>query len=166
MAFRYLLSSRNSYKNCNAASQNWRILRDVFGITRLLLGSQVWYLAINNEPINLITLLKRKFTYFRGKAFLFHDGDESAKVGSRKFEESYKKALEEAKVFHERLTFERAIAKTREDSRHLKPPHYVKLRVRYVTVFVITEQYNFICFFIVYMFVTLAFSSSDNLHAV
>jgi hypothetical protein len=76
--------------------------------------------------------LIKKYLTFRGKAFLFQDGDASAKViGSKKVEESYRKALEEAKIIHERLMFEKAIAKDRDSYRHLKPPPYVKLKVRH-----------------------------------
>lgn len=70
---------------------------------------------------------------YRGKAFLFQDGDANAKVpniGSKKVEEAYRKAMEEAKVIHEQLIIERAIAKDRDNNgRNLKPPPYVKLKV-------------------------------------
>ncbi|XP_014214983.1 histone-lysine N-methyltransferase NSD2 [Copidosoma floridanum] len=72
----------------------------------------------------------------RGKVFLFQEGDANAKViGNKKVEDSYRRAMEEAKVFHKYLMCEKAMAKAAAEKRnsgshrHLKPPHYVKLRV-------------------------------------
>lgn len=66
----------------------------------------------------------------RGKAFLYQEGDANTKeIGSKRVDESYRKALHEAKLFHERLVYERAVAKGRGNSKSLKPPLYVKLKV-------------------------------------
>lgn len=52
-------------------------------------------------------------------------------IGSKKVEESYRKAMTEAKIYHERHTFEKAMAKDRDNgNRNLKPPPYVKLKVK------------------------------------
>ncbi|XP_058804908.1 histone-lysine N-methyltransferase NSD2-like isoform X2 [Phymastichus coffea] len=67
----------------------------------------------------------------RGKAFLFQDGDATGKVkGSKQVEESYRKAMQEAKIVHEQLNEEKKLAKSRDSNiRNLKPPPYVKLKV-------------------------------------
>lgn len=67
----------------------------------------------------------------RGRVFLYQDGDASGKVslGKGKVDEAYKKAMQQANEIHQRLKVERVAAKGSE-SRFLKPPHYVKLKVR------------------------------------
>lgn len=74
--------------------------------------------------------LEIQLTFFRGRAFLYQDGDAGAKVSTRKknVDGAYQKALEEANEIHERLKMERVAAKGSE-SRFMKPPPYVKLKV-------------------------------------
>lgn len=76
-------------------------------------------------------------TIFRGRVFLYHDGDDRTKVnGTKKVGESYKKAVEEAKLLYERLASQKATVVKGNGSRALKPPPYVKLKVRKKQIFI------------------------------
>lgn len=70
--------------------------------------------------------------FFRGRAFLYQDGDANIKppIGKKNNrDDTYRKALEEANDIHQRLKAERAAAKD-HGPRGLKPPPYVKLKVK------------------------------------
>lgn len=76
-------------------------------------------------------MIKRLF-FFRGRAFLYQDGDANIKppIGKKNNrDDTYRKALEEANEIHQRLKIERAAAKD-HGPRGLKPPPYVKLKVK------------------------------------
>ncbi|KAJ8679977.1 hypothetical protein QAD02_015764 [Eretmocerus hayati] len=67
---------------------------------------------------------------YRGKVFPFQDGDaESKNVYSDKKGEPYRRALGEAKLIHDRFMLEKAMVKDKDsNSKHLRPPPYVKIR--------------------------------------
>lgn len=68
---------------------------------------------------------------FRGRAFLYQDGDANIKppIGKKNRDGTYRKALEEANDIHQRLKIERAAAENC-GPRGLKPAPYVKLKVK------------------------------------
>ncbi|XP_035729731.1 histone-lysine N-methyltransferase NSD2-like isoform X1 [Vespa mandarinia] len=91
--------------------------------------------AIPHSPGKFCVMFLGSNNYYwvhRGRAFLYQDGDANIKpssVGKRKMRnDTYRKALEEASEIHQRLKTERAAAKDHE-SKGLKPPPYVKLKV-------------------------------------
>ncbi|XP_029154906.1 histone-lysine N-methyltransferase NSD2 [Nylanderia fulva] len=66
----------------------------------------------------------------RGRVFLYQDGDANIKPSMNKktvMDDAYRKALEEANKVHQQLKTERST--TKEQSKALKPPLYVKLKV-------------------------------------
>ncbi|XP_043276284.1 histone-lysine N-methyltransferase NSD2 [Venturia canescens] len=89
--------------------------------------------AIQHHPGEFCVMFLGTNNYYwvhRGRAFLYQDGDASAKVSKAKknVDDAYQKALEEANEIHERLKTERAAAKGTE-LRFLRPPPYVKLKI-------------------------------------
>lgn len=70
---------------------------------------------------------------FRGRAFLYQDGDANIKPSFGKNtarDDNFRKALEEANIIYQNMKTQRAAAKT-NDSRALKPPPYVKIKVKF-----------------------------------
>lgn len=67
--------------------------------------------------------------FFRGRAFLYQDGDANIKPAISKkslMDDAYRKALDEANKIHLQLKEERSATK---EPKGLKPPPYVKLKV-------------------------------------
>lgn len=68
----------------------------------------------------------------RGRAFLYQDGDANIKppLGKTGMDEVYRKALKEANIIHQQLKATRSMTK---EPKGLKPPPYVKLKVRFIS---------------------------------
>jgi len=81
---------------------------------------------------------------FRGRAFLYQDGDANIKTPMGKktsaMEDTYRIALEEANKIHQQLKTERSMTK---EPKGLKPPLYVKLKVRFIPDFIYTIFFYF-----------------------
>ncbi|XP_011646679.1 histone-lysine N-methyltransferase NSD2-like, partial [Pogonomyrmex barbatus] len=76
----------------------------------------------------------------RGRAFLYQDGDANIKVPMGKkslMDDTYRIALEEANKIHQQLKATRS--KTKEP-KGLKPPSYVKLKVRFILRFILERM--------------------------
>lgn len=81
---------------------------------------------------------------FRGRAFLYQDGDANITLPMGKrmsaMEDTYRIALEEANKLHQQLKAERSMTK---EPKGLKPPSYVKLKVRFIPYFIYTIFFTF-----------------------
>lgn len=100
-----------------------------------------------NKKTNIYS--NNRVPIFRGRAFLYQDGDANIKpsIGKKNNrDDTYRKALEEANEIHQRLKIERAAAKD-HGPRGLKPPPYVKLKVEFSSFFLISilVMYLLIC---------------------